>query len=90
MARLVEIIGVTLNPFLPALFRENLDIESGIRAAHENFVSTREKLKQARADALIVVASDHLNQWFMDNMPPFIVGKSPFAHGPFPHEVKDH
>jgi len=90
MARLVEIIGVTHNPFLPALFRENPDIEPGIRAAHENFVLTREKLKQARADVLIVIASDHFNQWFMDNMPPFIVGKSPSAHGPFPHEVRDH
>jgi len=33
-----------------------------------------------------VIASDHLSQWFMDNMPAFLVGKAPRAKGPFPHE----
>jgi len=88
VAKLVEIIGVTHNPFLPRLFREDPDCEPGIRAAFDNFGLMREKLKHAKPDVLIVVASDHLNQWFMDNMPPFIVGKALTTDGPFPHEVR--
>ncbi len=90
MVKLVEIIGVTHNPFLPRLFREDPDCEPGIRAAFDNFSLMREKLKQAKPDVLIVVATDHLNQWFMDNMPPFLVGKAPAADGPFPQEVRNH
>jgi len=63
-------------------------IDPGIRAALENFNLTREELKQARPDVLIVVGSGHLNQWFMDNMPPFTIGKAPATDGPFPHEVR--
>jgi protocatechuate 4,5-dioxygenase beta chain len=90
VANLVEIIGVTHNPFLPRLFRDNPDTEPGIRAAYENFNLMRKKLEQARPDVIIVVASDHLNQWFMDNMPPFLIGKASRAKGPFPHEVRNH
>lgn len=90
MAKLVEIIGVTHNPFLPALFRENPDCDPGIRAALDNFILMREKLEKARPDVLIVIGSDHLNQWFMDNNPPFMVGKASSAHGPFPYEVRNH
>jgi protocatechuate 4,5-dioxygenase beta chain len=90
MAKLVEIIGVTHNPFLHRLFREDPDCEPGIRAAFDNFSLMRKKLKQAKPDVLIVVATDHLNQWFMDNMPPFLVGKAPVADGPFPQEVRNH
>ncbi len=35
-----------------------------------------------------MVGSGHLNQWFMDNMPPFTIGKAPSTDGPFPHEVR--
>jgi len=90
MAEIVEAIGVTHNPFLPREFRENPDSEPGIRAAYDNFLLMRKKLSRAKPDVIIVVASDHLNQWFMDNMPPFLIGKAPIARGPFPHEVRAH
>jgi protocatechuate 4,5-dioxygenase beta chain len=50
----------------------------------------REKLAASRPDLLVVVASDHMNQWFTDNMPSFLVGKAPSTHGPFPHEMRIH
>lgn len=90
MAEIVEVIGVTHNPFLPREFRENPDSEPGIRAAFDNFLLMRNKLKEAKPDVIVVFASDHLNQWFMDNMPPFLIGKSPVARGPFPHEARNH
>ncbi|MGH7887832.1 MAG: 2,3-dihydroxybiphenyl 1,2-dioxygenase, partial [Candidatus Binatia bacterium] len=90
MANIVEVIGVTHNPFLPREFRENPDSEPGIRAAYDNFLLMRKKLEEARPDVILVFASDHLNQWFMDNMPAFLIGKAPIANGPFPHEAKIH
>lgn len=90
MANIVEVIGVTHNPFLPREFRENPDSEPGIRAAYDNFLLMRKKLNEANPDVIVVFASDHLNQWFMDNMPPFLIGKARFVKGPFPHESKAH
>jgi len=86
MAKLVEIIGVTHNPFLPGLIARNA--EPTVAAAAEDYKGMQEKMVQAKPDVLIVVASDHLNQWFMDNMPAFIVGKAPVAEGPFPWEAR--
>lgn len=88
MAKLVEMIGVTHNPNLIPAFQEDPDSEPGIRAALDNFGRMRKKLAQARPDVLIVIASDHLNQWFMDNMQAFIIGKAPSTHGPFPDELR--
>jgi protocatechuate 4,5-dioxygenase beta chain len=90
MAQIVQAIGVTHNPFLPREFRENPESDPGIRRAYDNFLLMRKKISDARPDVIIVVASDHLNQWFMDNMPPFLIGKAPVAKGPFPHEIATH
>jgi hypothetical protein len=40
-ASIVEIIGVTHNPFLPREFCENPVSEPGIRAAYDNFLLMR-------------------------------------------------
>ena len=90
MARVVEIIGVTHNPVLPGIFLDQMDAEPAIRQAYDNFALMRQKLARARPDVLIVVAGDHLNQWFMDNMPAFVVGKAATARGPFPQELRAH
>lgn len=87
MAQLVEIIGVTHNPFLPSLIERERD-DPALIGGERDYAWMRQKLADARPDVLVVVASDHLNQWFMDNMPAFIVGKSPDARGPFPHEMR--
>lgn len=87
MAKLVEIIGVTHSPVLAHQFEVDPDFEPGIRGALENFHLMRQKMTDAKADVLLVVGCDHLNQWFMDNMPAFLIGKAPVAEGPFPHET---
>jgi protocatechuate 4,5-dioxygenase beta chain len=88
VAQLVEIVGVTHNPVLPGLFQQNPDVEPALRKALENFGLMRQKLAEARPDVIVIAAGDHLNQWFMDNMAPFVIGKAPSAHGPFPHELR--
>lgn len=88
MAQLVQIVGITHNPVLPGIFLDRLDEDPAVRPARANFELMRDKLAQARPDVILIAAGDHLNQWFMDNMPPFVVGKAPVARGPFPHELR--
>lgn len=85
MAKLVQITCVTHNP---QLVRTMQRIDSpALEHALDMWNETRQKLAEAKPDVILIVANDHLNQWFMDNMPAFLIGKSPKAHGPFPHEV---
>ena len=88
MAELVEIIGVTHNPFLPNMLENDDGSDPVLKTIADDYALMRERLAQARPDVIVVIASDHLNQWFMDNMPAFLVGKAPLAAGPFPHEER--
>jgi protocatechuate 4,5-dioxygenase beta chain len=88
MAELVEIIGITHNPFLPNMLKL-ADQDPVLQEIAADYALMRERLAQARPDVLVVIASDHLNQWFMDNMPAFLVGKAPRTEGPFPHEQRN-
>ena len=87
MAELVEIIGITHNPFLPRLLAGGAAFPDG-DAVRADYALMRERLAAASPDVIVTIASDHLNQWFTDNMPAFLVGKAPRAEGPFPQEIK--
>jgi len=88
MAKLVQLIGVQHNPLL---YRRMLRAEEhpGMVEARAGYERMRQKLAAARPDVLLVIANDHLSQWFTDNMPAFLVGKAPRARGPFPHETEE-
>ena len=85
MAKLVSILGVPHDPTLPAAIGRGG--HEAIARAAELLERQRLALHAARPDALIVIAGDHLNQWFLDNMPAFLVGKAARSRGPFPDEV---
>jgi len=85
MAELVEIVGVTHNPTLSRIIQMSGD-DPVVREIEADYRLVRRRLAEARPDVLVTIASDHLNQWFMDNMPAFLVGKAPRAKGPFPYE----
>lgn len=87
MAKLVEIIGITHNPFLPGLMKAP-DPDPVIVQTAKDYDWMRQKMTKAKPDVLIVIASDHLNQWFTDNMPAFMVGKAPSTEGPAPVEIR--
>ena len=87
MAKLVEIIGMAHNPALERLVARRGD-DPILCAIVEDYALMRRRLAEARPDVLVVIASDHLNQWFMDNMPGFLIGKAPRAKGPFGHEIE--
>ena len=86
--KLVQITAVTHNPSLVrSLARPTLS--PAAERGKQKWAEMRERLARAKPDVLLVIANDHLNQWFMDNMPQFLVGKAPVASGPFPHEVRE-
>jgi protocatechuate 4,5-dioxygenase beta chain len=87
MAQLVEIIGITHNPLLPRMLAQPSD-DPAMGEIKTDYALMRARLAESKPDAIVVIASDHLNQWFMNNMPAFLVGKSPRAKGPFPHEKR--
>lgn len=79
MARVVSIIGVTHNPMLSGMANAGGNPELG--RVRDRFGEFRETLRAARPDVLLCVGNDHFNHLFMDNMPAFLVGKSPTARG---------
>jgi protocatechuate 4,5-dioxygenase beta chain len=85
MAQLVEIIGITHNPFLGRMMA-NPGNDPVMAEIATDYALMRTRLAESKPDVIVTIASDHLNQWFMDNMPAFLVGKAPRAKGPFPHE----
>lgn len=89
MARLVSLIGVPHDPTLPIAARlaEEGKASPGALPALEHFESLRQQLAADRPDAVVMVGSDHLNQWFFDNMAPFMIGKAERMKGPFPSEM---
>jgi len=90
MAQLVELIAVPHDPTLPISQRLARDAKApeGALPALENFGTLRDRLAEARPDVLVMVGSDHLNQWFFDTMAPFMIGKATCMAGPFESEVK--
>jgi protocatechuate 4,5-dioxygenase, beta chain len=88
VARLVSIIGVTHNPFMPRLFALP-DPPPGAALALARVALMREKLRQAEPDVLLMIGNDHLNQFFMDNMPAFMIGKMDAYDGTFYNEVRE-
>jgi aromatic ring-opening dioxygenase catalytic subunit (LigB family) len=88
VGELVQLIAVTHNPLLPRLFQRQ-GVDARILSIREGFEQMRTKLAEAEPNVLLCVGCDHLNQWFMDNMPAFLIGKAPEACGPFEHEVQD-
>ena len=87
MAELVEIMGISHSPNFPGQIAEPNPEPAIVEAAHD-YELMRQRMAGTKPDVLVMIASDHLNQFFMDNMPAFLIGKAPRAEGPFPHEMR--
>ena len=84
MSAVVGALGVTHSPNLA---RRLLAVTGpGQDELRDAFDDMRHRLAAWEPDAVVMIGCDHLNQWFMDNMPPFLVAKPPKVAGPFPHE----
>jgi protocatechuate 4,5-dioxygenase, beta chain len=88
MATLQAIIGITHNPFMPRLFKQP-NRPPGCAKVIERIEMMREKLRQAKPDVIVAIGNDHLHQFFMDNMPAFMIGKMDAYDGTFYDEIRE-
>jgi protocatechuate 4,5-dioxygenase beta chain len=86
LAKLVEIVGITHAPEFARRLSLNPGTDPDVDLLRDELSRLRVRLETARPDVLIAVGNDHLNQFFMDNMPAFLVGKAPVAQGPWSWE----
>ena len=78
MAELVAAVGVPHSPHYPSQYPEG-------RAAGHAADSIREvkaHLDAVKADAIVVIANDHFNTFFLNNFPTFAIGVADAAFGP--------
>ncbi len=88
MAQIVSIIGITHNPFMPRLFQQPQQ-PPGAAKIKERIAMMRHKLADAKVDVLVCIGNDHLHQFFMDNMPAFMIGKMEQYDGTFYDEERE-
>ena len=88
MAEIVSIIGITHNPFMPRLFQQPQQ-PPGAAKVKERIAMMRQKLADAKPDVLVCIGNDHLHQFFMDNMPAFMIGKMEQYDGTFYDEERE-
>jgi protocatechuate 4,5-dioxygenase beta chain len=88
MAQIVTIIGITHNPFMPRLFKQP-NRPPGCEKILERIDLMRKKLAAAKPDVLVAIGNDHLHQFFMDNMPAFMIGKMDAYEGTFYDETRE-
>jgi protocatechuate 4,5-dioxygenase beta chain len=86
LGEIVEIIGVTHAPAYARRLSAAPGKDAEIEPLRNELGALRARLAAARPDVLIAVGNDHLNQFFMDNMPAFLIGKAPIAQGPWSWE----
>lgn len=89
MAKIVSLLSAPHDPTLPISARLLTlgKARPGALPALEHMAVLKQMLKDSRPDVLVVVGSDHFGQWFMNNMPQFMVGKATRLQGPMSDEI---
>src|SRR4030095_2819429 len=77
MAELVAVIGVPHSPHYPAQIAKD-----GPEETARLFREVKAHLDAARADAIVVIANDHFNTFFLNNFPTFASGIADRSFGP--------
>lgn len=77
-------MGMTHTPLI--YWSKKTPPEADRAAVFASFGQLRKRMDEASPDAIIVIANDHIDNFFYDNMPPFCVGISKKAEGPFSME----
>ena len=77
MAELVAAVGVPHSPHYPSQYPKD-----GPQRTPQTYRAIKEHLDAARADAIVVVANDHFNTFFLDNFPTFAIGVAETSSGP--------
>jgi protocatechuate 4,5-dioxygenase beta chain len=86
---MAEFVGAFGVPHTPLLWRLRGDREAtDLVPVFDHFQLVREMLADCRPDAIVVVGSDHIHQYTVENMPAFAIGKADRIRGTFPNEER--
>ena len=77
MAELVAAVGVPHSPHYPSQFPKE-----GTGHIPHTYRVVKQHLDAAKADAIVVVANDHFNTFFLNNFPTFAIGLAEASSGP--------
>jgi len=77
MAELVAAVGVPHSPHYPNQFPKD-----GDHHTPKTFRAVKAELDKARPDAIVVIANDHFNTFFLNNFPTFAIGVADNSYGP--------
>ncbi len=76
-------------PHNPLLWRSMVEpIPDDLRGVADNFAMIRSALTELEVDSLVVVGTDHIRQFFSDNVPAFAIGRAQAYHGVYENEVR--
>jgi protocatechuate 4,5-dioxygenase beta chain len=77
MAELVAAVGVPHSPHYPSQFPKD-----GPDSTSRHFRTVKEQLDAAKPEAILVIANDHFNTFFLNNFPTFAIGVADASTGP--------
>src|SRR6266705_3255797 len=78
MAEIVGALGVPHTPFYPSL----VEREGPQCPTAQLFAAMTTEIEAMRADLIVMFDTDHLNTFFLDNLPVFAVGVADTFRGP--------
>ncbi len=87
MSELVGVFGVQHNPLLYRTLAAPVDDD--LVALRDAFAESSERLRALRPDVVIIISTDHLTQWFYENMPTFLVGRAATIPATFASEERE-
>jgi protocatechuate 4,5-dioxygenase beta chain len=85
MAELVAAVGVPHSPHYPKQFPKD-----GAEFTSRTFRAVKAELDKARPDAIVVIANDHFNTFFLNNFPTFAIGVAEASYGPNDYSTVPH
>ena len=77
MAKLVSVIASTHNPRI--FWNRDQADKADLEVLYGTFADVRKMLAETKPDMIVAVGNDHLDNFFLDNMPTFSVGIAPTA-----------
>lgn len=86
MATIVSAVASTHNPRI--FWNRDQAEKAEMERLEAAFATVRDLLAESRPDVLVVMANDHIDGLFFDNMPTFSVVTSPRAAGPHWYEAE--
>jgi protocatechuate 4,5-dioxygenase beta chain len=90
MATLAAVLACTHHPFY--LRASQAPVGERLPQADEwvaKVEAYRQTLTRARPEVLVMVGSDHFHQFFLDNLPQFLIGKAPFYDANYYNEERE-